>query len=98
MCPWWEDHVTVDESLHRRWAGERPDPDAFISSDLVSEAVLEHPELMAEVGGYFAMLAPPGSLHGAREKVRELIRQGWTPRFPEGPSRDEFVAAMSTAT
>ncbi len=96
--PWWADHVAIDASLHRRWAGEPPDPDAFISSDLVSEAVLDHPELMAEVGPYFGMLAPPSSLDGARKKVRDLIRQGWTPTFPEGPSRDELVAAMRTAT
>ncbi len=96
--PWWADHVAIDVSLHRRWAGEPPDPDTFISSDLVSEAALDHPELMGEVGPYFGMLALPSSLDGARKKVRDLIRQGWAPTFPDGPSRNELVTAMRAVT
>lgn len=92
--PWWADHVAVDASLHRRWSGLAPDPDAFVSSDLVGEAIDVEPELMAEVGPYFAMLAPPASIDAARERVRELIRGGWSPTFPEAPDRDALVAAM----
>lgn len=92
--PWWADHVAVDSSLHRRWRGMSPDPDAFVSSDLVAEAIDLLPELMAEVGPYFGMLALPASLDAARERVRELIRSGWSPTFPEAPDRDALVAAI----
>lgn len=95
--PWWRDHVAIDESLHRRWSGVPPDPDGFISSDLVGEAVPDNPELGVSCGPYFAMLAGPASIDPAREQVRELVRAGWQPGFPDGPTRDELVALMAAA-
>lgn len=94
--PWWADHVAVDASLHRRWTGQPLDPEAPVTSDLVSEAVEAMPELMAEVGPFFGMLALPESLAAAREKVRVLIREGWAPTYPDGPTRDELCALIGS--
>ncbi len=95
--PWWADHVAIDESLHRRWRGEAPDPDGFVTTDLVAEAAEELPALMAELGPYFAMLALPTILGSARERVRELVRGGWVPAYSPGPTRDELLAVMRAA-
>jgi 2-polyprenyl-6-methoxyphenol hydroxylase-like FAD-dependent oxidoreductase len=95
--PWWSDHVAIDASLHRRWRGEAPDPDGFVSTDLVADALDSLPELMPQLGPYFAMLALPTTLDGARETVRELIRGGWVPAYSPGPAREELLARVRAA-
>lgn len=95
--PWWADHVAVDASLHRRWRGEPPDPDGVVSSDLVSAALDDLPELIAELGPYFAMFALPGTVDPARERVRGLLRTGWRPPFSEGPGRTELAGVLRDA-
>jgi 2-polyprenyl-6-methoxyphenol hydroxylase-like FAD-dependent oxidoreductase len=86
--PWFEDHVECDAARTARWAGAPIDPEARQPTDLLAEAAAADPSLMATVGPYFAMAALPASLDAVRPRVRELLRGGWRPAEPEGPTRD----------
>ena len=60
----------------------------------MAAAAAEHPEWMPVVGPFLGMLTGPESLDPLREQVREMIRGGWQPPRPEGPTRDELAAAI----
>jgi 2-polyprenyl-6-methoxyphenol hydroxylase-like FAD-dependent oxidoreductase len=95
--PWYEDHVAVDASTARRFAGATTDPDAPITSDVVVAASERERGLRPLVFPYLGMAAPPASLGAAHDTVRALLRTGWRPRPSAGPSRDELVGAAAAA-
>jgi 2-polyprenyl-6-methoxyphenol hydroxylase-like FAD-dependent oxidoreductase len=93
---WHDDHVVTDAALHAGWRGEEIDPDGPISWMLVAAAAGEqHPEWMAILGPFLGMVAVPASLDPLRAEVREMLRGGWRPQPRSGPSRADFVEALS---
>lgn len=95
--PWYEDHVAVDASTARRFAGGGTDPDGPLASDVVVAASEHEPALRALVFPYQGMVTPPETLVAAHDTVRALLRAGWAPRPSPGPSRDELVGAAGAA-
>lgn len=94
---WHDDHVITDRALFAQWRGEPVDVDGPISWMLVAAAAGEHhPEWMAALGPFFAMHAPPVSLDPLRAEVRAMLREGWRPASPAGPTRDELARAIIT--
>ena len=89
--PWYEDHVLDDAYLLRRYRGEMVGPDDPLPSDLVCDAMAADPSLTGVVMPYLGMMAPPGSLAVAHDRVRELLRDGWQPVPSAGPSKDELL-------
>jgi 2-polyprenyl-6-methoxyphenol hydroxylase-like FAD-dependent oxidoreductase len=95
LLPWYEDHVDWDASLLSRWAGQPVDADGPIGIEVLVEAAQErHPEWMAILLPFFGMAVMPAALEPIREEVRAMIREGWQPQEPEGPSRDELAALV----
>ena len=91
---WHDDHVITDDAVLAAWRGDDVDPDGAISWMLVAAAARErHPEWMALLGPFFGMFAKPASLDPLRAEVRTMLREGWRPAPPEGPTRDDLVAA-----
>ncbi len=89
--PWFDDHVVCDTDLARRWAGGDVDLDRPLPSDVIAAVTAVDPSLMAVVGPYQAMLAPPTSLRAIEPRAREIYASGWRPAVPEGPSRSDLV-------
>lgn len=89
--PWYVDHVDRDAWLLRRFAGEQPDPDGPLVSDVVLSAAMEQPTLMPKVVPYIGMRAQPQSLASVEGEVRTMLREGWRPAYAKGPTRDELV-------
>ena len=89
--PWYEDHVVDDAYLLRRYRGEMVGPDDPLPSDLVCDAMAADPSLTDVVLPYLGMMALPGSLAAAHDRVRELLREGWQPVPSAGPSKDELL-------
>ena len=89
--PWYDDHVVDDAYLLRRYRGELVGPDDPLPSDLVCDAMAADPALAGIVMPYLGMMAPPASLAGAHDRVRELLRGGWQPVPSAGPTRDELL-------
>jgi 2-polyprenyl-6-methoxyphenol hydroxylase-like FAD-dependent oxidoreductase len=95
---WHDDHVVTDDALLAQWHGDGIDPDGPISWMLVAAAARErHPEWMERLGPFFGMFAPPASLDPLREEVRSMLRNGWRPSPPPGPTRDDLAAATCLA-
>lgn len=94
---WYHDHVAADASIGNRLRGREVDVDAVIGWDVVAAAAGQRPELMAALGPYLAMSAPPASIDPLREEVRAMLRSGWRPSPPSGPTRVDLVAAIGTA-
>lgn len=99
--PWYVDHVVDDAYLQRRYRGEVLGADEPLPSDLVCDAMTQDPSLAGLVMPYLGMVALPGSLAPAHDRVRELMRSGWRPTPDAGPTRDELlepvpVRAMSS--
>ena len=94
---WHDDHVITDRALLAQWRGELDDADGPISWMLIAAAAREqHPEWMASLGPFFAMQAPPASLDPLRAEVRAMLRNGWRPSPPLGPTRTQLVGAIGT--
>jgi hypothetical protein len=92
--PWFEDHLLWDTSLRQRWADEPIDPEGPIAWDLIAAAAQQRPELMSGLGPYLAMRAMPAALEPLREPVRRMLRDGWRPPRPAGPTRYDLLHAI----
>jgi 2-polyprenyl-6-methoxyphenol hydroxylase-like FAD-dependent oxidoreductase len=89
--PWYDDHVVWDAAIVRRYAGEEIDIEAPLSSDVICDAAVADPSLMAVVGPYQGMVVLPSALLPLEGRVRELLRGGWRPSYSDGPTRDQLV-------
>ena len=50
-----------------------------------------HPEWFATLMPFFSMQVLPAALDPLRAAVREMVRQGWQPPEPDGPTRDQLA-------
>jgi len=97
--PWFHDHVYWDATLLRRLAGEDIDVEARIPSDVICAAATDvDPSMMSAAGPYMAMMALPSALTPFEERTREILRTGWRPPTPAGPTRDEVLDAMQAVS
>ncbi len=95
LLPWYEDHVDADAALLAGWAGRPVDPDGPIGLEvLVAAARDRHPEWMATLNLFFGMAVKPAALAPLRDVVRAMVRAGWQPAEPDGPTRDELAALI----
>ena len=95
--PWVDDHVHMDESTRRRWAGEPIDLDRPLPSDLILAAAAADPRIGAAAPGYLAMTALPASLQSAEPLAKAVYATGWRPPFAPGPTRDELADVIRAA-
>jgi 2-polyprenyl-6-methoxyphenol hydroxylase-like FAD-dependent oxidoreductase len=95
--PWVDDHVHMDESTRRRWAGEDVDLRQPLPSDLILAAAEADPTIRAAIGGYLRMTALPSSLLAVEPRARALYANGWRPRPALGPSRGELADIVRAA-
>jgi hypothetical protein len=95
LRPWFEEHLISDRAMRARWRGEQPNPDAPISWDLVAAVATERPEFMQSLGPFLGMFALPHSIDPLRDQVRTMLRHGWRPPTPPGPTRSDLIAAIS---
>jgi len=95
--PWVDDHVHMDESTRRRWAGEPVDLDRPLPSDLILAAAAADPRIGAAAPGYLAMTALPASLRSAEPLAKAVYATGWRPPFAPGPTRDELADVIRAA-
>jgi 2-polyprenyl-6-methoxyphenol hydroxylase-like FAD-dependent oxidoreductase len=96
--PWVDDHVHMDESTRRRWAGEPVDLDQPLPSDLILAAAAADPRIRAGVTGYVRMTALPASLRTVEPLARAVYATGWRPPFAPGPTHDELVGIIRAAS
>ena len=76
-----------------RWTADGP----IGLEALVAAAQTRHPEWMATLGPFFSMELMPAALEPLRDGVREMVRQGWQPPAPDGPSRDQLADLVHAA-
>ena len=95
--PWVDDHIHMDNSTRRRWAGQDIDLNQPLPSDLILAAAQADPSILATSSGYLAMTALPASLRTAEPRARALYSTGWRPALPPGPTRDELADLIQTA-
>jgi len=95
--PWVDDHIHMDDSTRRRWAGQDIDLNQPLPSDLILAAAQADPSILATSSGYLAMTALPASLRTAEPRARALYSTGWRPALPPGPTRDELADLIQTA-
>lgn len=92
--PWYDDHVTWDAGLLRRFAGEDIDPEGPLTSDVVCDAGAADPSMMPAVGPYLGMVTTPDTLLPLHEQVRAMLRSGWRPALSEGPSAADLSGVL----
>ncbi len=98
LLPWFHDHVDWDAALLALWSGRPVDPDGPIGLEVVvAAAQARHPEWMATLGPFFSMDVMPAALEPLRATVREMVRQGWQPPEPDGPTRDQLADLVQAA-
>jgi 2-polyprenyl-6-methoxyphenol hydroxylase-like FAD-dependent oxidoreductase len=97
MKPWVEDHVLIDDSMRRRWAGEDVDLSGRLPSDLIVAAAEADPQIGAGFGPYLTMQAGPSSLDAVEPRARAVYESGWRPPMPPGPTRGELVEVVASA-
>jgi 2-polyprenyl-6-methoxyphenol hydroxylase-like FAD-dependent oxidoreductase len=95
--PWVDDHIHMDESIRRRWAGEDVDLSQPLPSDLILAAAEADPSLRAAYTGYLSMTELPSSLRTVEPRTRALYAGGWRPRPAPGPDREELAEIVRTA-
>ncbi|HEY2305142.1 MAG TPA: hypothetical protein VGI05_04600 [Streptosporangiaceae bacterium] len=95
--PWVDDHVRMDESTRRRWAGQDIDLNQPLPSDLILAAAQADPSILGATLGYLRMTALPASLRAAEPRARMLYSTGWRPTPAPGPTRDELADIIQTA-
>ena len=95
--PWVDDHIHMDESIRRRWAGEDVDLSQPLPSDLILAAAEADPSLRTAYAGYLSMTELPSSLRAIEPRARALYAGGWRPRPAPGPDRDELTEIVRTA-
>ena len=98
MKPWVEDHVLMDDSMSRRWAGEDVDLSQRLPSDLIMAAAEVDPEIAPAIGPYAAMQAGPSSLDAVEPRARAVYESGWRPAPAPGPTRAELVDLVAAAS
>lgn len=96
--PWYDDHVLSDRTTLQRWAGEGVDVEGPLPSDVVAAAAQAEPSMMAVVGPYLSMLAPPTALDAVADDVRAMLRSGWRPSYAPGPTADDLAEALLART
>jgi 2-polyprenyl-6-methoxyphenol hydroxylase-like FAD-dependent oxidoreductase len=94
--PWFDDHRYTDADRMRRWAGGDVDLSRPLPSDLIVAAAQADPQMTDVVGPYAAMDALPATLAPVESRARALYARGWRPPIPDGPTRDELSAVVST--
>jgi 2-polyprenyl-6-methoxyphenol hydroxylase-like FAD-dependent oxidoreductase len=98
MLPWVEDHVHLDATRVRRWAGEDVATDERLSSSMILSAAEVRPEILEAAAGYLSMAALPGTLRDSVEPIaREVYESGWRPAYHPGPGRDELAGIVADA-
>jgi len=98
LLPWFCDHVDWDAAMLDLWAGRPVDPDGPIGLEVVAAAARDrHPEWFATLMPFFGMEVLPAALDPLRAAVREMVRQGWQPAEPDGPTRDQLAALVHAA-
>jgi 2-polyprenyl-6-methoxyphenol hydroxylase-like FAD-dependent oxidoreductase len=98
LQPWFLDHMAWDTALLARWAGRPVEADGPIGlEEMVSAARECHPEWMATLMPFFAMVSMPSALDPLRAGVREMVRAGWQPAEPDGPTRDQLAALIDAS-
>jgi 2-polyprenyl-6-methoxyphenol hydroxylase-like FAD-dependent oxidoreductase len=98
MLPWVEDHVHVDATRVRRWAGEDVAADERLSSTTILSAAEVRPEILVAAEGYLSMAALPDTLRESAEPLaREVYGGGWRPAYHPGPRRDELAGIVADA-
>ena len=95
--PWVDDHVQMDESTRRRWAGEDVDISQPLPSDLILAAAAADPSIRPVIGGYLGMTELPDCLRVAEPRARALYASGWRPRLATGPARNELAEIVKAA-
>jgi hypothetical protein len=95
--PWVDDHVHMDESTRRRWAGQDIDLDQPLPSDLILAAAQADPSILGAAFGYLGMTALPASLRAVEPRARALYSTGWRPAPAPGPTRDELADIIQMA-
>jgi 2-polyprenyl-6-methoxyphenol hydroxylase-like FAD-dependent oxidoreductase len=95
--PWVDDHVHMDESTQRRWAGQDVDLSQPLPSDLILAAGAADPGILGATFGYLGMTALPASLRAVEPRARALYATGWRPPFAPGPTRDELADIIQAA-
>jgi hypothetical protein len=98
MKPWYEDHVIWDAGLVARWNGADIDFDQPLPSDLICSAAEVDKSLMPVIGAYWTMLAPPSALRTIEPRAREILRSGFRPSFPPGPTRNDLAELLAART
>ena len=89
--PWVDDHVHMDDSTRRRWAGQDIDLDLPLPSDLILAAAQADPGILGASFGYLGMTALPASLRAVEPRARTLYSTGRRPAPATGPTRDELA-------
>jgi hypothetical protein len=95
--PWFEDHVSWDADLIRRWSGHDVDLTRPLPPDLIMAAAQADPGIAEVAGPYQAMLALPSSLDAVQARARDIYATGWRPPMPPGPTRDELASLVTAA-
>jgi 2-polyprenyl-6-methoxyphenol hydroxylase-like FAD-dependent oxidoreductase len=95
--PWVDDHVHMDESTRRRWAGQDIDLEQPLPSDLILATAQADPSILGASSGYLRMTALPASLRAAEPRARALYATGWRPAPAPGPTRDELADIIRMA-
>jgi 2-polyprenyl-6-methoxyphenol hydroxylase-like FAD-dependent oxidoreductase len=96
--PWFSDHVYWDAELIRRWSGHDVDLTRPLPSDLIMAATEVDPDMLKIVGPYMAMVALPATLAAVEPRAREIYASGWRPPVPDGPTRDELAALVTSVS
>jgi hypothetical protein len=65
---------------------------------LIMAATAVDPEMLKVVGPYLAMLTLPASLAAVEPRAREIYASGWRPPVPDGPTRDELAALVTSVS
>jgi len=95
--PWVEDHIHMDDSTQRRWAGHDIDLNQPLPSDLILAAARADPSILPTSSGYLSMTALPASLRAVEPRARALYSTGWRPAPAPGPTRDQLAGIIQMA-
>jgi 2-polyprenyl-6-methoxyphenol hydroxylase-like FAD-dependent oxidoreductase len=91
MRPWVDDHVLMDATARRLWAGDDLDLDRRLPSNLIMAAAQVDPAIGPALGPYLSMQAGPSCLDAVEPRARAVYASGWRPGFDPGPTRRELV-------
>jgi 2-polyprenyl-6-methoxyphenol hydroxylase-like FAD-dependent oxidoreductase len=98
MLPWVLDHIHMDGDLVRRWQGGDVDLTSRLPSDLILAAAEVDPSIGAALPGYLSMGELPSVLDPVEPLAHAVYESGWRPACSPGPTRDELVDLINSAT